>query len=147
MNINRSSILLLIALMSTACTSQVIQTVTPVVPVVTASTEAPKIPTATHECQHAESVVLDVRRLSDSKVILSISGLQPGESPFITYSTAQNGMGKRGEMSHFAIGADTQGNFTTDIVGLQPLAGQTTATWDIRIIHSHGVECTTITLP
>ncbi len=145
MNINRRSVILLIALLSTACIPQVTQTV---VPVVTASTEAPKIPTATLECQHAESVVLDVRRLSDSKVTLSISGLQPEEVPFITYSTFQNGAAsKRGEISKFVKGANTKGEFTTEIGGLLPLPGQTTATWDIRIIHSHGVECATITLP
>jgi hypothetical protein len=49
--------------------------------------------------------------------------------------------------SVFVNGADAQGEFRTDQSGLSPLPDQTSASWDIRLIHSRGIECTTITLP
>jgi len=104
-------------------------------------------PTSTPDCQHAEGVTIDIQRRSDSKVILQISGLQPGEVPYITYSTSSGGASRMIGSGYAVTGADASGKFTHDHGGLLPLEGQTSATWDIRLIHSRGVECATITLP
>ena len=138
-------ILPMIALCCAAC--QPSQTPTEM-PVVVESTGTFVVPTATPDCQHAEGVILDVQRLSDSKVSLHISGLQAREIPYILYSTSLAGAGAKMIASGvFTNGADAQGEFRTDQAGLNPLQGQTSAIWDIRLIHSRGVECTTITLP
>ncbi len=107
----------------------------------------PVEPTSTPDCLHADGVTLNVRRISDSSVELQVSGLEPGEMPFITYSTSDSGSSVRGEAGNFAQGANAKGEFIYKLGGLNPLTGQTSATWDIRLIHSRGVECATITLP
>ena len=117
-------------------------------PVVVVSTGTFVVPTATADCQHAQGVTLDVQRVSDSKVTLHISGLQPGEIPYIIYSTSLSGVGdKMFTSGNFVNGADARGEFSTEQEGLMPLEGQTSAIWDIRLIHSRGIECATITLP
>jgi hypothetical protein len=34
-----------------------------------------------------------------------------------------------------------------ELTGLQPLDGQSKATWDIRVVHRRGVACAEVTLP
>lgn len=137
-------ILSMIAFFCTACQSQAPTQM----PVVVVSTGTFVVPTATPDCQHAEGVTLEVQRVSESKVSLHITGLQPGEIPYIIYSTSSTGAGsKMITAGVFVNGADAQGEFRTDQSGLSPLPDQTSAIWDIRLIHSRGIECTTITLP
>ena len=114
---------------------------------VTPRVEPPTIPTATPDCQPAAGVTLQVWRGDDTKVMLRATGLQPGENPFVFYSTATVAGGMRGESSNFAKGADEHGEFTIDLPGLQPVQGQSKVTWDIRLIHRRGVACASITLP
>jgi hypothetical protein len=132
-----------IVLFCTACQTQAATAV----PVVEVSTAMFEVPTATPDCQHAEGVTMDIKRRSDSKVTLQISGLQPGEVPYIIYSTSSGGASRMIGSGYSVTGADASGKFTHDQGGLLPLEGQTSATWDIRLIHSRGVECATITLP
>jgi hypothetical protein len=111
-------------------------------------TEAPFVEqTATPDCLHADGVTVDVRRISDSGVELHARGLQPGEIPFITYSTFSGARSMSGTSGSFIKGADANGEFVFEQNGLFPIAGQTSATWDIRFIHARGVECATIALP
>jgi hypothetical protein len=117
-------------------------------PVVAVQVMPPVSPTATPDCQLAADVAIEVRRVSDTTAVLHASGLQPGEIPFIFYSTSISGVhSMRGEASGFAKGADEQGEFSFELTGLQPLEGQARATWDIRLVHRRGVACTEITLP
>jgi hypothetical protein len=103
--------------------------------------------TATPLCQHSLAVTVETRRISDSTVELHASGLQPGEMPYVIYSTFSKNGGTMGEMGIFLEGADENGEFSVSLPGLIPLGGEISATWDIRFIHARGVECTTITLP
>ena len=59
----------------------------------------------------------------------------------------RTGFTKRGETWGFANGADEHGEFSLQLTSLQPLEGQTKATWDIRLVHAHGVACAEITMP
>ena len=137
-------ILPMIAFCCTACQPQAPTEM----PVVVVSTGTFIVPTATPDCQHAEGVTLEVQRLSESKVSLHITGLQPGEIPYIIYSTSLTAAGAKMIASGvFVNGADARGEFRTDQAGLSPLPDQTSAIWDIRLIHSRGVECASITLP
>ena len=142
----RRWIILAFAIFTIAC---LIQTAVTETPVIEEAIEEPFIePTATPDCQHASGVTLEVRRIRDTTVELHVSGLQPGEKPSIIYSTSISGESSAmGEMYDFAEGADQHGEFSVDLPGLRPLEGQTSATWDIRFIHSRGVEWATITLP
>lgn len=117
-------------------------------PVVAVQIMPPISPTATPDCQPIAGVMIEVRRLSDTTAVLHASGLQPGEIPFIFYSTSISGVrSMRGEAGGFAKGADEQGEFSFELTGLQPLEGQARATWDIRLVHRRGVACAAITLP
>ena len=136
-------IALAIALLCTACQTQASTEVI----VVEVSTGTFEVPTATPDCQPAAGVTVDIQRASDSKLILRISGLQPGEVPYIIYSTSSGGASRMIGSGYSVTGADANGEFITDQRGLLPLEGQTSAIWDIRLIHSRGVECATITLP
>jgi hypothetical protein len=128
----------------TACTPQI--TASPVT-VVEMTVEAFVEPTATPDCLHAEGVTLNVRRISDTGVELHVSGLQPGEIPYITNSTFSRSRSLREESGGFVNGADAQGEFIIVLKGLIPLEGEISSTWDIRFIHARGVECVTVTLP
>jgi hypothetical protein len=124
-----------------------LQTVFPTT-VVTVQVMPPVSPTATPDCQPAAGVAIEVLRVSDSTALLHASGLQPGEIPFIFYSTSISGVrSMRRESGGFAKGADEQGEFSFELTGLQPLEGQASATWDIRLVHRRGVACAAITLP
>lgn len=140
----RGWIVLAIAMFGTACLAQVTAT-----PILEVPMEEPFVePTATPMCQPFPGVTLETRRISDSTIELHVSGLQPGEKPSVIYSTSIRGKSSAmTEMYDFAEGADQYGEFSVDLPGLVPLEGQTSATWDIRFIHSRGVECATITLP
>jgi hypothetical protein len=115
--------------------------------VVTPQVMPPVSPTTTPDCQPAAGVMIEVRRLSDTTAALHASGLQPGEIPFIFYSTSIIGHSMRVESDGFAKGADEQGEFSFELTGLRPLEGQASATWDIRLVHRRGVACAEITLP
>lgn len=114
---------------------------------VTPRVEPPTITTATPDCQPAAGVMLQVWRGGGTKVMLHATGLQPGENPFVFYSTATGAGSMRGEAWNFAKGADEHGEFTIDLPGLQPVQGQSKVTWDIRLVHQRGVACASITLP
>ncbi len=114
---------------------------------VTPQVMPPVSPTATPDCQPATGVTIDVRRLSDTTAVLHASGLQPGEIPFIFYGTSIIGHSMRREASGFAKTVDEHGEFSFELIGLQPLEGQANATWDIRLVHRRGVACAAITLP
>ncbi len=103
--------------------------------------------TATPMCQHSPGVTVTTRRTSDTSVELHVSGLQPGENPYLLYSTSNGNETSLGEIHDPRKGADGNGEFTAILSDLKSLEGQPTTTWDVRVIHSHGVECTTITLP
>ena len=93
-------------------------------------------------------MTLEVLRLTNTIVVLHASGLQPGEIPFVFYSTSISGVGsKRGEAWGFAKGADERGEFSVQLTSLRTLNGQSEATWDIRLVHARGVACTEVTLP
>jgi len=121
-------------------------TTTPIT-VVEVTVESFVEPTSTPDCLHADGVILDLRRISDSGVELQVSGLKPGEIPYITHSTFNRTSSKSGASGSFVERADTNGKFVFELKGLLPLEGETSATWDIRFIHARGVACATVTLP
>ena len=117
-------------------------------PAVTVQILPPITPTATPDCLPVSDVAINIQRVSDTTAILHATGLQPGEIPSVFYSTSINGVdAKRGEAWGFANGADEHGEFSLQLTSLQPLEGQTKATWDIRLVHAHGVACAEITMP
>jgi len=140
----RSWFILIFACFIIGCLPQ--NTTTPM-PVVEVAVEPFVEPTSTPDCLHADGVTLDLRRISDSGGELHVSGLKPGEIPYITHSTFNRTSSKSGASGSFVEGADTNGKFVFELKGLLPLEGETSATWDIRFIHARGVECATVTLP
>ncbi len=138
-------IVLVVALIGAACAAQIETSQTPIVEVTIE--EIFVEPTATPECQHADRVTLEVRRISDTKVELQVSGLQPGEIPYVTFYTSSPYQSLGITSGNFAEGADALGKFTFEQGGLMPPQRESSATWDIRFIHARGVECATITLP
>lgn len=103
-------------------------------------------PTATPVCQPFTGVTLETHRIHASAVELQVSGLEPGDVPDVLYSTFSSNGGTTG-ISRSVEGADENGEFSFNLTGLFPVEGQSSATWDIRVVHSRGVECTAITLP
>jgi hypothetical protein len=144
----RSWFVVILACLITACIPQNTTTPTPVVEVAVEPFVEPFVePTSTPDCLHTDGVTLDLRRISDSGVVLHVSGLEPGEIPYITHSTFSRARSISGTSGGFVKGADANGEFVFELEGLFPLEGQTSSTWDIRFIHAHGVECATVTLP
>lgn len=144
----RRWLILATSLLCTACQAPVTPNIelTPVIVEITM--DAPMIPSSTPDCLHAEGVTLEVRRISDTKVEVRVSGLQPGESPSVTFDSAfPSGTGFRVESGLFATGADENGNFSYEEHLSALPEGEISATWDVRFIHARGVECSTITLP
>jgi hypothetical protein len=79
-------------------------------------------------------------------VELIATGLQPGETPHVFYTSAVNGSdGKGGEYDGNIV--NNNGDFYFELDRLDPPDEQVTATWDIRLVHTRGVECAMITLP
>lgn len=141
----RSWFALIFVVLITACQPQNLATHSPGVET---TVEGFVEPSVTPDCKHAEGVTLDVRRIKDSSVELHARGLQPGEIPLVIHSTSISGVGGiSGESGIFVEGADAQGEFIFVLKGLIPLAGESSATWDIRFIHARGVECAIIILP
>jgi len=142
----RQWIILTLAMLTSGCLTRPAATPTPIY-------EVPKVepfvePTATPVCQHFPGVTLETIRRSETTIELHVAGLQPGEKPTVIYGTATgDSSASRVEMYDFANGADEQGGFTVSLPGLRPPTGQSSAAWDIRFVHSRGVECTTVTLP
>ncbi len=138
----------LLILTAFCASCQTYQPYAPSTPTVTIQVLPPVTPSPTPDCQPASGVALEVTRISSTKAVLKVSGLQPGEIPFVFYSTETNGVGsRRGEAWGFAKGADQGGNFSIALSGLAPLDGQSSARWDIRLVHKRGVACAQITLP
>ncbi len=138
---------LILAGLCAACQAHALPTAFPT-PAVTVQVLPPVTPSATPDCQPAAGVTVEVQRLTNTIVVLHASGLQPGEIPSVFYGTSVSGIGsKRGEAWGFAEGADDHGEFSLELTGLEPLEGQSRATWDIRLVHKRGVACTAVTLP
>jgi hypothetical protein len=143
----RALVLILVALCA-ACRTQTSLPVVPASPAVTVQVLAPVTSSATPDCQPVPGVTVQVLPVNNTSVGLQVSGLQPGEIPSIFYSTAISGVGaRRGEAWAFARGADERGDFSMELTGLQPLDGQSKATWDIGVVHRRGVACAEVTLP
>ncbi len=135
-------------LMAFCAGCQISRLYAPSTPAVTFQVLPPVTPSPTPDCQPASGVALEVTRISTTKAALKVGGLQPGEIPFVFYSTETIGVGSRRiEAWGFAKGADQNGNFSMELSGLTPLDGQSSATWDIRLVHSRGVACAQLTLP
>ena len=92
----------------TACRAQPTEIVTPLIEEV--PMEEPFVePTATPSCQDHPDVTVETRRISDSTIELFVTGLEPGEIPYVTYETfIKNIGGTRGESGRFVQGADEQ---------------------------------------
>jgi len=73
--------------------------------------------------------------------------IEPFVEPTATPNTFARYQNLEFTSGEFAEGADPKGNFSFEQGGLFPPKGETSATWDIRFIHSRGVECATIILP
>ncbi len=140
---------LLIVTVCAACQTQVTSTVAPTQTIIVevATSVAPRVPTPTPDCLPVSDVSIDVQRTDGGIIKLKAIGLEPGEKPFIFYSAQNSREGKRIEAYNFAQGADSQGVFTYTLEELQTLKGDTSTTWDVRIVHIRGVACVEITVP
>src|SRR5260221_14319470 len=128
----RSWFILLVALLLTTCATQSTPRPVPTIEVTVEPMVEPFVkPTATPDCLHANGVTLNVRRISDSRVELRVSGLEPGEIPYVTYSTSSSGSSFRGEAGKIAQRANAKGVFIFEETGLRPLTVQTSAKWEI----------------
>ncbi len=135
--------LLMLVLLCAGCQMQ-----RPAAPTVVPQVMPPVAPSATPECQAVPGVTLEVKRMSRTTVELTAKGLQPGEIPTVLYSTEMAGVGSaRIEAGSFAKGADASGNFSVQLTGMAPLDGQTSAVWDVRLVHRSGVACVRVTMP
>ncbi len=118
------------------------------IPAISPQVAPPQSPSPTPDCQPAAGVTMEVRRSGSTKAMLQASGLEPGEVPVVFYSTVGiHGNSERVEAWNFAHGADQQGRFSFEMLGLTPPEGQPSATWDVRLVHRRGVACAQITLP
>ena len=139
----RRWIVLAIAVSSIACLMEGIAT--PEVQVVESTTTI-TTPYSIPACQPAADVTYKLQKISDTFVEVIASGLQPGETPYVYYNTPVGNIpGKGGAYSGDIVNED--GEFFFALENLEPPEGKTSATWDIRLVHEGGVECTTITLP
>ena len=134
---------LIASVFGAACLAQIVATAIPTVEV---SIEPPGTPYTIPECQPASGVTIKVQKMSDTIVELIASGLIPGETPYVYYNTpVGNIVGTGGAYSGYT--ANDNGEFYFELENLEPPPGQASVTWDIRLMHERGVECTTITLP
>lgn len=140
-------ILAIVTIICMACSTPDPAASTPVVEV--AISELPVEPTATPACLHRPGVIAEIEQIKDYSVMLHIAGLQPGEIPFVTYSTTSASGNEKlyGTSGNFVKGADEGGQFSFSLPGLRPLDDEASAAWDIRVIHARGVECAQVTLP
>lgn len=137
---------LAITILLTGC--QVENTGTPEIPVMETAITTPDL---MPECQPNPNVTLKLQRTGTYLVEVIATGLQPGETPYVYYKTAGepgSGRGFPGEV----VGAN--GEFYSDLDWrlwdvdvLEPPEGQSSVTWEFRLVHARGVECVKITLP
>jgi hypothetical protein len=132
---------IIILVICAACQTQSIPT-----PAVTVQ-EVPFVqPSPTPVCQAVSGVSIAIVTSIEGRK-LQVKGLIPGERPTVFYS-AQNSLGaERIEAFDFAEGADSKGNFTYGLTDLTVLKGDTSTTWDVRVVHSRGVACAQVKVP
>ena len=139
--------LLILAWLCSACVIQNSQPTTPQVEVITAveSTEDPTIPIP--DCAPASGVAFSLQKLSDNRVELIATGLQPGETPRVFYNSTYNGNNAGPSGIFDANMVLENGEFYNELSRLDPPEEKVAITWDIRLQHSRGVECASIILP
>jgi hypothetical protein len=149
----RRRLVLFVTLICAACqvpvaiTAAPVSTATPAVAIVTAII-APVAPTATPDCLAATGVLMAVLPGNNNHYELQVSGLKPGEIPFVFYS-AQDSQGNLTRMEDwgFVQGADPDGKFSLELSQLRVLDGEPSTTWDVRLVHACGVACATVVVP
>jgi hypothetical protein len=142
----KRSLILIIAMLCTSCLAQMTTPTEP--PLEEMPIESTEIPEEiiTPDCQPASGVTFRLQKISENMVELIATGLQPGETPRVFFNSAINGNDGSGGIRDGNIIDDT-GEFYLELDRLDPPDGQAAATWDIRLAHTRGVECTMITLP
>ena len=103
--------------------------------------------TPTPDCL-AGGVTLTLTKTDGRDVILVARGLEPGEKPLSIFggTTYKNGS-RRFDEYDIQIGADESGIYTERLTGLEAAPDGSSVVWDVRLRHSHGVVCATITMP
>jgi hypothetical protein len=141
----RRRIIFAMGVFSLACLTQ---TLASPVPVVEVSTELPGTPYTIPACEPAGGVTFEVRNLAyqETSAELIAGGLTPGETPYVYYNTPPGDLPGTGGAYPGNV-VDSDGRFFFQLEHLEPPNGQTSATWDIRLVHRRGVECATVTLP
>jgi hypothetical protein len=113
------------------------------------SEEVPEVylvePSPTPECQELPGVSIEIH-MDNFKPQLTVRGLQPVEKPHILYSAANAESGAYGDLWS-AQGANEQGVFNYRLQPLEVLEGDTTTTWQLRVVHARGVACASIQIP
>ena len=114
------------------------------------STASAWTPDITPECQPAPGVTFKVQKTGQYRAELIATGLQPGEHPYVYYSTLDGALGA----GFPGAPVDEKGEFFAELNGseydvdiLKPPNGQASAAWEFRLVHETGVECARITLP
>ena len=114
------------------------------------STASAWTPDITPECQPAPGVTFKVQKTGQYRAELIATGLQPGEHPYVYYSTLDGALGAGfpgtpvNEKGEFFAELNEQ-DYHVDI--LKPLEGGTRAPWEFRLAYGRGVECARITVP
>ncbi len=141
-------IVFLIVLIGILCLVQLAKPTT--VTGVPVSTVSAWTPDSTPECQPAPGVTFKIQKTGQYRAELIASGLQPGELPYVYYGTLDGALG----VEFPGNPVNEKGEFFADLNGseynvdvLKPPEGQTSATWEFRLVHERGVECARITMP
>ncbi len=93
----------------------------------------------------ADGMVYTVEPAAADRVVLRLSGLQPGESLILLFSAESPTHKKVVELPlPDAVAAD--GRFAYE-ESLSRLPDATENTWTVKVIHSRGVACQDVTLP
>jgi hypothetical protein len=142
----KRSLILIIAMFCTSCLVQMSTPTEPQVEIAAMeSTEDPTI--ATPDCQPGSGVTFRLQKISDNMVELIATGLQPAEATRVFYSSTYNGRNDGLSGMFDANLVNENGEFYSELSRLDPVEEKVSMTWDIRLQHSHGVECATIILP
>jgi hypothetical protein len=136
-------LLVLLTLLLAACnavTADSLPTPIPITVEVTRQLLPPVTPAPPVVCTPwPEGLLIEVEPTSDARAMVTIEGLQPGETPILVYEI-------RGQYSGLVIevgpisSVGTDGRFSYVQSGLRPEADGTNQ-WTLKVIHARGVAC------
>ena len=100
----------------------------------------------TRACMSVPGIKLDAVPLSSSSIRAKITGLNPNEHVIFVFYSEMAGQTFKIESSP-PEGADENGSIEYTEGGLDQTSGVHFKEWQVQVIHSRGVTCTTISIP